>query len=80
MPTWTSDLSAHHGAPGEDGQVHAAADRRLRRSPPPAQPRALRPMAVVASAFANDMQAVVYDRQGCQLLWSPVVDAEMGRP
>lgn len=58
------DLSAAHGVPGENGQVATSAQAASGgRHPLPSRER----FAVWLSSigFANDMQAVVYDRNGC---------------
>lgn len=69
-----TDLSAPHGAPGEDGRVIAAADLGLPasggRHPLPSRERFAEWLSSIG--FANDMQAVVYDRNGanyCGRLW-----------
>ncbi|MDR2297478.1 MAG: sulfurtransferase [Comamonas sp.] len=58
------NLSAAHGVPGENGQVATSAQAASGgRHPLPSRER----FAVWLSSigFANDMQAVVYDRNGC---------------
>ena len=60
------NLSARHGAPGKDGQVHTAQTDRPAsggRHPLPSRERFVQWLSSVG--FRNDMQAVVYDRQGC---------------
>ena len=65
------NLSAPHGAPGEDGQVATSVQAASGgRHPLPTRER----FSVWLSSigFANDMQAVVYDRNGanyCGRLW-----------
>lgn len=66
-------LSARHGAPGKDGQVHTAQTDQPAsggRHPLPSRERFAQWLSSVG--FRNDMQAVVYDRQGCNFcgrLW-----------
>lgn len=66
-------LSARHGAPGKDGQVHTAQTDQPTsggRHPLPSRERFAQWLSSVG--FRNDMQAVVYDRQGCNFcgrLW-----------
>ncbi len=66
-------LSARHGAPGKDGQVHTAATDQPAsggRHPLPSRERFAQWLSSIG--FRNDMQAVVYDRQGCNFcgrLW-----------
>ena len=66
-------LSARHGAPGKDGQVHTAASDQPAsggRHPLPSRERFAQWLSSIG--FRNDMQAVVYDRQGCNFcgrLW-----------
>lgn len=66
-------LSARHGAPGKDGQVHTAQTDQPAsggRHPLPSRERFAQWLSAVG--FRNDMQAVVYDRQGCNFcgrLW-----------
>jgi thiosulfate/3-mercaptopyruvate sulfurtransferase len=67
------DLSAAHGAPGAHGSVVVAADEQAAsggRHPLPNRERFASWLSSVG--FTNDMQAVVYDRQGanyCGRLW-----------
>lgn len=59
-------LSARHGLPGKDGQVHTAKTDQAAsggRHPLPSRERFAQWLCAVG--FRNDMQAVVYDRQGC---------------
>ena len=66
-------LSARHGAPGKDGQVHTAQTDQPAsggRHPLPSRERFAQWLSSVG--LRNDMQAVVYDRQGCNFcgrLW-----------
>lgn len=66
-------LSARHGAPGKDGHVIAAQSDNPAsggRHPLPSRERFAQWLSSVG--FRNDMQAVVYDRQGanfCGRLW-----------
>ncbi len=66
-------LSARHGAPGKDGQVHTSQTDKPAsggRHPLPSRERFAQWLSSVG--FRNDMQAVVYDRQGCNFcgrLW-----------
>ncbi|WP_313604211.1 sulfurtransferase [Comamonas jiangduensis] len=66
-------LSARHGAPGKDGQVHTAQTDQPAsggRHPLPSRERFAQWLSSIG--FRNDMQAVVYDRQGCNFcgrLW-----------
>jgi thiosulfate/3-mercaptopyruvate sulfurtransferase len=66
-------LSARHGAPGKDGQVHTAETDQAAsggRHPLPSRERFAQWLSSIG--FRNDMQAVVYDRQGCNFcgrLW-----------
>jgi thiosulfate/3-mercaptopyruvate sulfurtransferase len=66
-------LSARHGARGKDGQVHTAQTDQPAsggRHPLPSRERFAQWLSSVG--FRNDMQAVVYDRQGCNFcgrLW-----------
>ncbi|MBQ0130862.1 MAG: sulfurtransferase, partial [Comamonas sp.] len=66
-------LSARHGAPGAKGQVHIAQTDQPAsggRHPLPSRERFAQWLCSVG--FRNDMQAVVYDRQGtnfCGRLW-----------
>ena len=66
-------LSARHGAPGKDGLVHTAQSDQPAsggRHPLPSRERFAQWLSSVG--FRNDMQAVVYDRQGCNFcgrLW-----------
>lgn len=66
-------LSARHGAPGKDGAVHVAATDQAAsggRHPLPSRERFAQWLSSIG--FHNDMQAVVYDRQGCNFcgrLW-----------
>ncbi|MGJ7494080.1 sulfurtransferase [Variovorax sp. RT4R15] len=69
-----TDLSAPHGAPGKGGTVIAAPDQGLPasggRHPLPSRERFAEWLSSVG--FANDMQAVVYDRNAanyCGRLW-----------
>ena len=69
-----TDLSAPHGAPGKDGTVIAAPDlgppASGGRHPLPSRERFAEWLSSVG--FDNDMQAVVYDRNGanyCGRLW-----------
>ena len=69
-----TDLSAPHGVPGKGGTVVAATDQGLPasggRHPLPSRQRFAEWLSSVG--FANDMQAVVYDRNGanyCGRLW-----------
>ena len=69
-----TDLSAPHGVPGKGGTVIAATDQGLPasggRHPLPSRERFAEWLSSVG--FANDMQAVVYDRNGanyCGRLW-----------
>ncbi|RZI77522.1 MAG: sulfurtransferase [Variovorax sp.] len=69
-----TDLSAPHGVPGKDGTVLAAPDLGLPasggRHPLPSRERFAEWLSSVG--FSNDMQAVVYDRNGanyCGRLW-----------
>ena len=65
------NLSAPHGAPGEDGQVATSAQSASGgRHPLPTRERFATWLSSIG--FANDMQAVVYDRNGanyCGRLW-----------
>lgn len=66
-------LSARHGAPGKDGAVQTAhSDQPASggRHPLPSRERFAQWLCSIG--FRNDMQAVVYDRQGCNFcgrLW-----------
>lgn len=66
-------LSARHGAPGKNGLVHTAQTDRPAsggRHPLPSRERFAQWLSSIG--FRNDMQAVVYDRQGCNFcgrLW-----------
>ena len=66
-------LSARHGAPGKDGQVQTAQTDQPAsggRHPLPSRERFAQWLSAIG--FRNDMQAVVYDRQGCNFcgrLW-----------
>jgi thiosulfate/3-mercaptopyruvate sulfurtransferase len=69
-----TDLSAPHGAPGKDGSVLTAPDQGLPasggRHPLPSRERFALWLSEIG--FSNDMQAVVYDRNGanyCGRLW-----------
>ncbi|MET0544463.1 MAG: sulfurtransferase [Variovorax sp.] len=69
-----TDLSAPHGMPGKDGTVITAPDQGLPasggRHPLPSRERFAEWLSSIG--FANDMQAVVYDRNGanyCGRLW-----------
>lgn len=60
------NLSARHGAPGKNGQVHTAQSDQPAsggRHPLPSRERFAQWLSSIG--FRNDMQAVVYDRQGC---------------
>lgn len=67
------NLSARHGAPGKNGQVHTAQTDQPAsggRHPLPSRERFAQWLSSVG--FRNEMQAVVYDRQGCNFcgrLW-----------
>lgn len=67
------DLSARHGAPGKDGLAQTAQTDQPAsggRHPLPSRERFAQWLSSVG--FRNDMQAVVYDRQGCNFcgrLW-----------
>ena len=67
------NLSAKHGAPGAHGTLVAQEARPARiRRPPPFASRERFAMWLSSVGFSNDMQAVVYDRQGanyCGRLW-----------
>ncbi|HEY4663484.1 MAG TPA: sulfurtransferase [Comamonas sp.] len=66
-------LSARHGAPGKNGQVQTAQSDQPAsggRHPLPSRERFAQWLSSIG--FRNDMQAVVYDRQGCNFcgrLW-----------
>lgn len=66
-------LSARHGAPGKDGQVVTAQTDQPAsggRHPLPSRERLAQWLCSIG--FSNDMQAIVYDRQGanyCGRLW-----------
>ena len=66
-------LSARHGAPSDDGQVQVAQSDQPAsggRHPLPSRERFAQWLCSIG--FSNDMQAVVYDRQGCNFcgrLW-----------
>lgn len=66
-------LSARHGAPGKGGQVQTALSDQPAsggRHPLPSRERFAQWLSSIG--FRNDMQAVVYDRQGCNFcgrLW-----------
>ena len=68
-----NDLSAKHGAPGASGTVTAQeADQPASGGRHPLPSRERFAMWLSSVGFANNMQAVVYDRQGanyCGRLW-----------
>ena len=59
-------LSARHGVPGKDGTVHTAqTDQPASGGRHPLPSRERFALWLSSIGFRNDMQAVVYDRQGC---------------